>query len=198
MPLGRPPRAPAARPISRASIRSRASRVQSLTSVATWSLRLRAVCSFRPDVAELLDQRRLDVHVDVFALQDERETARPRSPPGFPTDLAQFAGIRRRSAIRHAASIRAWAIEPRMSCLKSRRSKEIDSVNSSTRRSVLSPNRPPQGLPATRGLSWQQDAPCIRFWHPLTQSRQSSESCQLYPRRARDPRKRRIIGSGWG
>ena len=43
-----------------------ASRTQSLTSVTTWSLRLRAVCSLRPTSPRLVDQGALDVRVDVF------------------------------------------------------------------------------------------------------------------------------------
>ena len=38
------------------------------------------------DVSQFLDQRRLDVHVDIFALQDERKIAHSRFQPGFPTD----------------------------------------------------------------------------------------------------------------
>ena len=37
------------------------------------------------DVAQAVDQGRLDVHVDVLALEDERESFRPRSRPGFRT-----------------------------------------------------------------------------------------------------------------
>ena len=47
------------------------------------------------DVAQLLDQGRLDVHVDVFALEDEREIPDFDLRLEFPTGLAQFAGIRR-------------------------------------------------------------------------------------------------------
>ena len=90
-----PPPGPAARRPAGASIRSRASRVQSLTSVATWSLRLRAVCSFRPTSPDPVDQGRLDVHVDVFALEDERELPRLDLRPDFrqtPHNLLAFVG----------------------------------------------------------------------------------------------------------
>ena len=52
-----------------------ASRTQSLKSVATWSLRERAVCRRRPGLADQLGQARLDVEVDVLELGRERELA---------------------------------------------------------------------------------------------------------------------------
>ena len=95
VPLGRRHEGPLQGRSGRASIRSSASRVQSLTSVATWSLRLRAVCSLRPTSPEPLDQGRLDVHVDVFALEDEREPSRLDLRPDFrqaPHNLLAFVG----------------------------------------------------------------------------------------------------------
>ena len=38
---------------------------------------------FPPHVAQLLDQRRLDVHVDIFTLQDERKSPRFDLSPDF-------------------------------------------------------------------------------------------------------------------
>ena len=101
------------------------------------------------DVPDPVDQGRLDVHVNVLALEHKRETR--------PASISARISVRPRTICWHSsgvskptwASISACAIEPRMSCSKSRRSKEIDSVNCSTRWSVLASNRPPQGLLAT-------------------------------------------------
>ena len=54
---------------------SAASRVKSATSVATWSLRERAVCSRPPDRARQLGEPPLDGHVDVLVVGREREAA---------------------------------------------------------------------------------------------------------------------------
>ena len=52
-----------------------ASRTQSLKSVATWSLRERAVCRRRPGLADQIGQALLDVEVDVLELGRELERA---------------------------------------------------------------------------------------------------------------------------
>ena len=100
------------KPIRRRSIRSSDSRTQSLRSVATWSLRLRAGMQLATNIAQFLDQGRLDVHVHIFALLDEREIAQFRSQPVFPTMFAQFAGIRSIVSSPTLASMFAWAVEP--------------------------------------------------------------------------------------
>ena len=96
------------------------------------------------------------------------------------------ANIRRPSANPTRSNIRAWANEPRISCLKNLRSKEIDSVNASTRRSILSARRPPDKGPTTV-LSWQLG----RFLHKVSASRQlglkrSSEILSVIPPGRRD------------
>ena len=57
------------------------SRVNSATSVATWSLRERAVCSLPPTGAGDLGQPPLDRHVDVLVVVGEREASRPPARP---------------------------------------------------------------------------------------------------------------------
>ena len=76
------------------------------------------------DVAELLDQRRLDVHVHIFAIEDERQTPVLDLSLDFRQathNLLAFLDGEKADTW----SIRAWATEPWMSCLKSRRSKEM-------------------------------------------------------------------------
>ena len=51
------------------------SRTQSRKSVATWSLRERAVCSRPAAGADQLGKPALDVHMDVFERALERELA---------------------------------------------------------------------------------------------------------------------------
>ena len=52
-------------------------------------------------------------------------------------------------------------------------------MNSSTRRSVLPPKRPLQGLLAMRIAPESRDGPCISFWHDVTQSRHTVRFCQF-------------------
>ncbi len=84
-------------------------------------------------------------------------SSRSRTNANRPASISARISDRPRSICRHSSavsrptfsSIRACASEPRISCSKSLRSNEIDSVNDSTRRSVWPANRPPHGLPAT-------------------------------------------------
>ena len=62
-----------------------ASRAQSLRSVATWSLRLRRRMQLAADISELFDQGGLDVHVHIFAFQNEGETV-PSSKSAWISD----------------------------------------------------------------------------------------------------------------
>ena len=93
-----------------------ASRTQSRKSVATWSLRERAVCSRRPGSPISSVQPRLDVQVDVLERVAEREARRldlaPRSA-SRPVRIASRSALREMPAV---ASIAACAAEPAMSC----------------------------------------------------------------------------------
>ena len=71
------------------------------------------------DVAEFLDQGRLDVHVDIFAFQNERKMATLDFSLNFRQcshNLLALVVVNNPTC----ASMCAWAIEPWISCLKSR------------------------------------------------------------------------------
>src|SRR5262249_16388756 len=70
-------------------------------------------------------------------------------------------------------------MEPLMSCSKSRQSKEIDSVNCSTRRSVWLPNRPPHALLPTQYLP-RACPSCANYFGSIQPDlKQSDGTCQL-------------------
>ena len=107
-------------------VRARASRVNIARSVATWSLRERAVCSLPPTGPTISVSAPLDRHVDVLVVGREREAAlararaRPASRP--PSSASRSAP----AMMPRAASMRAWARDCAMSWGHSRRSKPIE------------------------------------------------------------------------
>ena len=72
---------PRSAPSSPARAAAAASRTNITTSVATWSLRERAVCSLPPTRPDDLGQPALDRHVDVLVVGREREASRRASSP---------------------------------------------------------------------------------------------------------------------
>ena len=106
-----------------------ASRVKSATSVATWSLRRRAVCSFPPGGPASSVTPPLDRHVDVLVVGEEREAPLRE----LRLDLVERPSSASRSApemIPAPASIRAWARDWRTSCGQRRRSKPSEVLSS--------------------------------------------------------------------
>ena len=120
-----------------------ASRTQSLTSVTTWSLRLRPVCSLRPTSPSSLDQGLLDVRVDVFELDGELELAALDLGADVIEgggDLLGLVGGQAGRLRRACGRGPGWRV---MSWRYSRRSKLIDSVNASTRFGVAGESAAP-------------------------------------------------------
>ena len=94
MRLGLARRARAAAPPAPRRAPSSRSRTYSRKSVATWSLRERAVCSRPAGVADQLLEPALDVHVHVFERARELQACRPRSRPAPGRGPAMiFAGV---------------------------------------------------------------------------------------------------------
>ena len=131
-----PPRAPAAGRSSAASTRSRASRIQSFSVGGD-------LVVAAPRGVQLAARRRPASRSAPPRCACGRLRA-PGRTRNRPASISAWISDKPRTICWHSSAVSrptccehpAWAIEPRMSCLKSRRSKEIDSVNSSTRRSV--------------------------------------------------------------
>ena len=148
MPLGDADRSAAASRTSRASIRSRASRVQSLDVGRDLVVAAPRGVELAADVAEPVDQRGLDVHVDVFALEDERKRPRLDLRPNFrqsPHNLLAFVGGEQTDMGEHlGVRDRAPDVVLEEPTVKGDRFREL--FDAAVR---SSPNRPPQGLLAT-------------------------------------------------
>ena len=99
-----------------ASARAQAARTQSRKSVATWSLRERAVCSRPAGGADQFGQPRLDIHVDVFELALEDESAIGDFLLEWPPGLRRIASASLLGDNAFAASMRHGRREPARSC----------------------------------------------------------------------------------
>src|SRR6185503_14466002 len=129
---------------TRARSVSISSRSHRRTSVATWSLRERAVCRRLPASPTSAVRRRSMLRCTSSAATDQRKRpdAISRSIRARPRSIAARS---RRLMMRCAASMRAWAREPAMSYLARRRSNETDAVKRLTRSSTGSEKRADQG-----------------------------------------------------
>ena len=94
-------------------MRSRASRTQSRRSVDDLIVAAAAGVELAADVAQAVDQRLLDVHVDVFELGRGTGSCRLNFLPNVGQGLCKSGWHSARSVSRPTlASIWAWAIEP--------------------------------------------------------------------------------------
>ena len=82
------------KPMRSSMTSSHASRTSIRKSVATWSLRERAVCSLPATGADPAGQLGLDVHVDVFERLIELNTGLPRGPLQSPPGRARSTPTR--------------------------------------------------------------------------------------------------------
>ena len=141
------------------SISSMASRTQRRKSVATWSLRERAVCSRPASGADQLGKPRLDVECGCPRARARRRTRLLRFLAGSCLDRRRSFPHRPPRRCPSAASMRAWACEPAMSCAEELRSKSIEALISSMTASGPSGNGRP-----TCGCSWSARAPERNRW----------------------------------
>ena len=104
-----------------------ASRTQSRKSVATWSLRLRAVCSRSP-----ASPMRSDSRASMFMWMSSRATSKLKVPasisPAIRCRPARIACSSAASMMPVRASMAACASDPLMSCRHSARSKPIEAL----------------------------------------------------------------------
>ncbi len=131
-------------------------------------------------VAEFLDQRRLDVHVDIFTLQDERKIPILDLSLDFRQDslnLLAFVDCQQSNMLEHARmGDRTPDVLLEESTIEGDRFGER--LHATVR--LVSETATP-GLPGHSWSSRQQDITCIRFWHSLTQSRQTQRSLSIFP-----------------
>ena len=123
-----------------------ASRIHRRTSVMTWSLRLRAVCSFLP-ASPAFSMSAASMFMCTSSLS-ARHSNSPASIAAAISSSPLFMASRSAASMRPCAhSMAACARLPRMSCLYMALSNDTDSPNCSTTGRTASLKRPPHMAP---------------------------------------------------